>query len=84
MDLYTLTVGLRARWPHVRRRPPGIAGVEQSWWWNPLAGIRDYGRRRAFRSGISPARSGRAATARSLLHQGRRAAAVPARPRRGV
>ncbi|MGH3921235.1 MAG: type IV secretory system conjugative DNA transfer family protein [Pseudonocardiaceae bacterium] len=42
VDVYTLTVGLRS---HLGRifvlDPQGIAGAEQTWWWNPLAEIRD-------------------------------------------
>ncbi|MBP2371388.1 type IV secretory system conjugative DNA transfer family protein [Pseudonocardia parietis] len=42
VDVYTLTIGLRAELGRTFvADPQGIAGVEQSWWWNPLAGIKD-------------------------------------------
>lgn len=42
VDVYTLTVGLRAQVGRVFvLDPQRIAGAEQTWWWNPLAGIRD-------------------------------------------
>ncbi|MGD9526389.1 MAG: type IV secretory system conjugative DNA transfer family protein, partial [Pseudonocardia sp.] len=42
VDVYTLTVGLRAAAGRVfTLDPQGIAGVEQDWWWNPMAGIGD-------------------------------------------
>ncbi|SFO36225.1 Type IV secretory pathway, VirD4 component, TraG/TraD family ATPase [Pseudonocardia ammonioxydans] len=42
VDVYTLTIGLRAELGRTFvADPQGIAGVEQSWWWNPLADIKD-------------------------------------------
>lgn len=42
VDVYTLTVGLRAQVGRVfALDPQGIAGAEQTWWWNPLKGMRD-------------------------------------------
>jgi type IV secretory pathway TraG/TraD family ATPase VirD4 len=42
VDLYTLTIGLRERIGRVFvLDPQELAGVPQTWWWNPLAGIRD-------------------------------------------
>ncbi|MCF7547227.1 type IV secretory system conjugative DNA transfer family protein [Pseudonocardia sp. WMMC193] len=42
VDVYTLTIGLRAELGRVFvLDPQRIAGVAQTWWWNPLAGIRD-------------------------------------------
>jgi type IV secretory pathway TraG/TraD family ATPase VirD4 len=42
VDVYTLTVGLRAELGRVfTLDPQRIAGSEQTWWWNPLAGIKD-------------------------------------------
>lgn len=42
VDVYTLTVGLRAQVGRVFvLDPQRIAGAEQTWWWNPLAGIGD-------------------------------------------
>lgn len=41
-DAYTLTVGLRAEVGHIFvMDPQRICGAEQTWWWDPLAGIRD-------------------------------------------
>ena len=42
VDVYTLTVGLRAQLGRVFvLDPQRICGAEQTWWWNPLAGITD-------------------------------------------
>lgn len=42
IDAYTLTVALRAQVGLVFvLDPQHLVGVEQTWWWNPLAGIRD-------------------------------------------
>lgn len=42
VDVYTLTVGPRADLGRVFvLDPQAIAGAEQTWWWNPLAGMRD-------------------------------------------
>lgn len=42
VDVYTLTVSLRAQVGRVFvLDPQAIAGVEQTWWWNPLAGMKD-------------------------------------------
>ena len=42
VDVYTLTVGLRAQVGRVFvLDPQRICGAEQTWWWNPLAGITD-------------------------------------------
>ena len=42
VDVYTLTVGLRAQVGRVFvLDPQRICGAEQTWWWNPLAGIND-------------------------------------------
>ena len=42
VDVYTLTIGLRAELGRTFvLDPQRIAGVAQTWWWNPLAGIRD-------------------------------------------
>jgi type IV secretory pathway TraG/TraD family ATPase VirD4 len=42
VDVYTLTVGLRSQVGRVFvLDPQAIAGSEQTWWWNPLDGIRD-------------------------------------------
>lgn len=42
VDAYTLTIGPRAELGRCFvADPQGIAGVEQSWWWNPLADIKD-------------------------------------------
>ena len=42
VDVYTLTVGLRAQLGRVFvMDPQRICGAEQTWWWNPLAGIKD-------------------------------------------
>ena len=42
VDVYTLTVGLRAQVGRVFvMDPQRICGAEQTWWWNPLAGITD-------------------------------------------
>jgi hypothetical protein len=42
VDVYTLTMGMRARVGRVFvLDPQAIAGAEQTWWWNPLAGVRD-------------------------------------------
>lgn len=42
VDVYTLTIGPRAELGRCFvADPQGIAGVEQSWWWNPLADIKD-------------------------------------------
>ena len=42
VDVYTLTVGLRAQIGRVFvLDPQRICGAEQTWWWNPLAGITD-------------------------------------------
>ena len=42
VDVYTLTVGLRAQVGRVFvMDPQRICGAEQTWWWNALAGIND-------------------------------------------
>ncbi|MGM0723958.1 MAG: type IV secretory system conjugative DNA transfer family protein [Actinomycetota bacterium] len=42
VDVFTLSIGLRAELGRCFvADPQGIAGVEQSWWWNPLADIKD-------------------------------------------
>ena len=42
VDVYTLTVGLRAQVGRVFvLDPQRICGAEQTWWWNALAGITD-------------------------------------------
>jgi type IV secretion system protein VirD4 len=42
VDVYTLTVGLRAEVGRVfTLDPQGIVGAEQTWWWDVLADIRD-------------------------------------------
>lgn len=42
VDVYTLTVGVRSQVGRVYvLDPQGLSGVEQTWWWNPLAAIRD-------------------------------------------
>lgn len=42
VDVYTLTIGLRAELGRTFvADPQHITGVEQDWWWNPLADIGD-------------------------------------------
>ncbi|AEA28968.1 TRAG family protein (plasmid) [Pseudonocardia dioxanivorans CB1190] len=42
VDVYTLTVGVRSQVGRVYvLDPQGLSGVEQTWWWNPLASIQD-------------------------------------------
>lgn len=42
VDVWTLTAGLSAKKGKVfTLDPQRIAGAEQTWWWNPLAGIED-------------------------------------------
>ena len=75
VDVYTLTVGLRAQLGRVFvLDPQRICGAEQTWWWNPLAGITRHGRRPVPGHALLPDRRRRPRAGRPVLHQGRRTA----------